>query len=236
MNIHRTSFSNHASRISDYFEMCCFNYVVRFYKNKGYTVEVENLQAGKYRYKCSTQGNQINFSHFKVTKVLSETTFNFEIHHNLAVESFHEKLIYTTPDISIIKAGTIIEDLNHYGGAKKLSFVENMNLISFCEVKQFTPFPELLFNFMGTINELSNRILLKKQKTLKPVHIAPSLMISGKPNPHSTLIKKSLEKRYCVNILYDLFSTSNNPFKKHYIGAIKTIQSNEIEVDIATLF
>jgi hypothetical protein len=227
MNIHKTTFSNHASRISDYFEMCCFNYIVGFYKKKGYTVTVENLQHGKYRYKCSTQGNHVNFSYFKISKNLSANTYEFEIHHNLAVESFHAKHVYTTPDITIIKAKSIKEDLNHYGGNKKLSFVANKNLMSFCEAKQFTPFPELMFNFIGTVNELLHYIMYDIQFTEGSVQIAPSLMISGKPNAHAQRIKESLESRYRVNILYDVFSTINNPFKKYNIGNIKTIKKIE---------
>jgi hypothetical protein len=226
MNIHKASFSNHASRVSDYFEMCCFNYIVRFYKDKGYITTVENLQAGKYRYKCSTQGNQTNFSHFKISKKLFGEIHEFEIQHNLAIESFHEEFIYTTPDISIVKVNSIQENLNHYGGRKKLSFVSNKDVVTFCEAKQFIPFPELMFNFIGIVNELSNEIMHQKQLSTRPLQIAPTLMISGKPNAHADRIKKSLESRYCINILYDVFSKANNPFKKYNISYIKTITAH----------
>jgi len=224
MNIHKTSFSNHAKRISDYFEMCCFNYVVRFYKEKGYKVSIENLQDGKYRYKCSTQGNHNNFSNFKISKQLSDQAHEFEIHHNLAVESSHEAKIYTTPDIVIIKYGSIEIDADFYQGVKKLSFVANENMITFCEVKQFHPFPELIFNFIGTVNELKHPIMTGTHGPLTPKHIAPSLMISGKPNTHADKIKISLEGRYNINVLYDLFSPSNNPFRRYHLWKIKTMK------------
>lgn len=231
MNIHKAGFSNHAKRISDYFEMCCFNYIVKFYKAKGYEIEIENLQSGNYRYKCSTQGNQENFSNFKISKTLGDVKHEFGIYHNLAVESYHEKLIYTTPDISVIKHGKIEHNQDHYGGSKKLSYVANENIVTFCEVKQFYPFPELMFNFIGTINELKHDIMSNKQTTLSPVHIAPSLMVSGKPNPHTLKIKESLEARYCINIIYDLFVSTSHPFSKHQIGNLKTIQTTKVVTD-----
>ena len=46
-----TDFSNkynillakHAKRISDYFEMTCYNFVIQYYEKKGYELEAQNL-------------------------------------------------------------------------------------------------------------------------------------------------------------------------------------------------
>jgi hypothetical protein len=227
MNIHKTSFSNHASRISDYFEMCCFNYIVRFYTERNYEVTVQNLQDNKYRYKCSTQGNQENFSHFKVKREKGEITHEFEIHHNLAIQSSHHSDIFTTPDISVIQKESIEINEEFYAGSKKLSFAANQNLVTFCEVKQFTPFPELMFNFIGTVNELRPTHLDGTYISFDTLHLAPSLMISGKPNDHAIRIKKSLEGRYCVNIIYDLFTSTWHPFNKKNIRNLKTIRPSK---------
>ena len=116
--------------------------------------------------------------------------------------------------------------MEFYAGNKKFSYVENNDLLTFCEVKNFNPFPELLFNFIGTLNELRNSHITRKQKTLTPVHIAPSLMISGIPNEHAKKIKESLETRYCLNIICDLFSPMKNPFFAHRTGELKTIKAN----------
>jgi hypothetical protein len=229
MNIHKTSFSNHASRISDYFEMCCFNYIVRFYEEKGYKVSIENLQDNKYRYKCSTQGNQENFSHFSIRKEKKGIMHVFEIHHNLAVQSSHDGGIYTTPDITVVKGKSIEIDEEFYAGSKKLSYIANTNLVTFCEVKQFHPFPELMFNFIGTVNELRPSHLDWSHAPLDPIHIAPSLMISGKPNSHALKIRESLENRYCVNIIYDLFTSSYHPFARRRITELKTIKPKKVE-------
>ncbi len=103
-NKFKTTVVNQSKRISDYFEMSCFNYVVRFYELKGYSVDIRNLQSGKYKYKCSTAGIQSNFSHFEISIKNKENRIKkFEIHHNLAAQSSQESSIFTSPDISIIK-------------------------------------------------------------------------------------------------------------------------------------
>src|SRR5690606_333599 len=113
--------------------------------------------------------------------------------------------IYTTPDIVIIKEKKITENDSFYKGKKRFCYVQNVDLISFCEVKQFNPFPELLFNFMGTLNELKSDIFSGTGSSFSTRHISPSLMISGKGNEHAEKIKESLEGRYSINIFYDLF-------------------------------
>src|SRR5690606_15560043 len=66
-NKYKTTVVNQVKRTSEYFEMTCFNYIVRFYELNGYSLEVKNLQSDKYRYKCSPAGIQSNFSHFEAT-------------------------------------------------------------------------------------------------------------------------------------------------------------------------
>ena len=98
--------------------------------------------------------------------------------------------------------------------------MQNKHLITFCEVKQFNPFPELLFNFIGVLNELKKEYMDNKGKEDSPAHIAPSLMISGKPNKQTLKIRQSLEDRYCINIFYDLFYNAKFTFSKGYISQI----------------
>ena len=56
INKYKAIVINHSSRIGDYFEMSCFNLIVHFYENEGYSVTIENLKGKHYRYKCSTSG------------------------------------------------------------------------------------------------------------------------------------------------------------------------------------
>jgi hypothetical protein len=211
---------NQSTRISDYFEMSCFNYIVRFYELKGYSLTVEGLQNGQYRYKCSTSGIQSNFSHFKASINQDEKTHEFEIQHNLAVQSSFDKEIFTMPDITIIRAGKVNTTKDYYDSNKTFSYVNNKDLFSFCEVKNYTPFPELIFNFIGVVNELKKNIIAKRVKHESPCHIAPSLMISGKPNKQTLKIKASLESRYRINIIYDLFYSGSETFSRNRIQSL----------------
>jgi hypothetical protein len=227
INKFKTTVASHSQRISDYFEMSCFNNIVRFYTLKGYSVDVQNLQGNEYRYKCSAAGIQSNFSHFRISIFHNAKKEEFEIHHNLAVQSSQDQELFTTPDIAIIKANKVKTTTDYYDSKRRFSHVNNEDMMSFCECKQFNPFPELIFNFVGVVNELRHLIIRNDYIDplpfdIYPVHIAPSLMISGKPNKQTQKIKDSLETRYCVNIIYDLFYSSTSTFSKKNISALRT--------------
>lgn len=206
--------------------MSCFNYIVRFYELKGYSLDVKNLQLGKYRYKCSTSGIQSNFSHFEAVIEKDRKKYRFEIQHNLAVQSSQDKTLFTTPDISIIRKGKVKYTTEYYDTKRTFSYVENKDLMTYCEVKQFNPFPELIFNFIGILNEIKSEYMTNEGEELNPSHIAPSLMISGKPNKQTNMIKKSLESRYCINIIYDLFYTGTFTFSKGNIDTLRKTGKN----------
>ena len=202
--------------------MCCFNYIVHFYQLKGYSLSVQRLQGGQYKYKCTTSGIQSNFSHFLATIEIGGKKHQFEIQHNLAVQSSHDKELFTTPDISIIKKGRAKRTTKqYYDSGKTFSFVNNKDLMSFCEVKQFAPYPELIFNFIGIVNELQKDILINLGAEHNPVHIAPSLLISGKPNKQTERIKASLENRYCLNIVYDIFYSGVSTFSRRNVNRFR---------------
>lgn len=222
-NKYKTTVINHAKRTSDYFEMSCFNYIVRFYEKSGYELDVKNLYENKYRYKCSPAGIQSNFSHLEATKEVENEKLSFEIHHNLAIQSSQDKNIFTTPDISIINKEKVHYTKEYYNTKTTFSYAENIDLMTFCEVKQFNPFPELLFNFIGILNELKVEYMTDQGKVERTKHIAPSLMISGKPNKQTQTIKESLENRYCINIIYDLFYNAKFTFSKGKIKDLRTI-------------
>ena len=214
VNKFKATVSNHASRISDYFEMSCYNLIVRFYENNDYDVSIQNLQNNEYVYKCSPAGIQSNYSHFLVTKTEGKKRYEFEIQHNLATQSSFDKKVFTNPDITVIKKGTAKTTTKYYSIKRRFSYVKNEDMITFFEVKNFNPFPELVFNFTGIVNELRNEILSNNAVEQKPIHLAPCLMISGKPNKQTKKIKESLEERYCINIIYDLFDNGISTFSK----------------------
>lgn len=213
-NKHKLEIVEHSKKISNYFEISSFNNLVRYYKNKGYSASPQNLIGGKYRYKCSPAGIQSNFSFFLISKKNRNIDYEYEIHHNLAVQSSHGDDIFTTPDIVVIDKSSVKYSDQYYTTKKKFSFVENVNMKTFCEVKNFNPFPELLFNFIGVLNELRKEYLEGKLQNHSPVQIAPTLIISGKGSKPTNLIKEKLEERYNVNIIYDVFYQGRYFFTK----------------------
>ena len=94
-NKYRTRLSEHSRRISDYFEMSCFNMIVRYYEHHGFTASVENLQAGRFRFKCSPSGLLENFSYMKLSNGISD----YHIYHNASVQSAHDTDVFTEPTI-----------------------------------------------------------------------------------------------------------------------------------------
>lgn len=214
---------NQSNRISDYFEMSCYNYVVQFYEHCGYDVKINNLISGAYRYKCSTAGVQTNFSNFLIKTNLKGMEHEFEIHHNLAVQSSHDKHLFTTPDIVVVKKGTTKVTTKYYDTKRQFSYAENSDAITFFEVKHFNPYPELIFNFIGTVHELKKTIISNNHPRVKPFHLAPSILTSGKPNKQTLRIKESLEKRYCVNIIYDMFHSGSTTFSMYGIDNLKKV-------------
>lgn len=226
LNRYKTVVIGQSKRLTDYFEMNCFNLLIKYYLHNGYKAEVMNLQNKKYRYKCSPSGLIENFSYFTISKTVNSNKYQFDILHNISVQSSHCKEIYTTPDISVTKIGASKKRTDYYDTKRALCYVENKDLVTFGEVKMFVPFPELLFNFIGVVNELKKDILINKSKSLKPIHIAPSLMISGKANKPAQRIIDNLEQRYCINIICDLHNTGLSTFNAHNVKKLKQTGKN----------
>ena len=198
--------AEHAKRISDYFEMTCYNLVIRYYEKKGYELTVQNLQLGKFKFKCSPTGLLKNFSYFKATKVDSiggeEIVY---IYHNATTQSAFDDRVFTTPDIVVSKTNKPSETKDYYTTEKVLSFIPKEALVSFCEAKHLSPFPELMLNFIGTVYELKPECVSEGVEHKESDHIAPSLMMSGTFSKPTLRIQDSLEKRYYVNFFDNLF-------------------------------
>lgn len=218
----RSSIFNNSKRISDFFEMACYNNIVRFYENNNYQVETKNLIKNKFKYKCTTAGDPNNYSFFEVKTTIGQIEYTFEIRHNINVQSYYTTDTFTTPDISVIKPNSILLNNSFYSSSTKYFYIKNKSLISFFEVKNFNPFPELLFNFIGVVNEIKPHLLAPVKNTGSR-HLASSLLISGKSNSHADRIIKNLQSRYHLNILSDLFNISGLTFGRHSIRRVKKV-------------
>lgn len=206
-NRYRTIVEEHAERISDYFEISCYNRIVEYYAGLGYELSVKNLQAGRFRYKCSPAGHLHNFSFFSASKEGEKT---FYIFHNATVQSFYSNDVYTTPDIVVAYTQTPEFTDCYYETRLKMSYLKNADVITFFESKHLTPFPELIINFVGTVNELKPDCLKNEPNVSLFNHLAPSLLMSGVAGKPCIKIKQSLEDRYFVNILDNMMDSSSS--------------------------
>lgn len=216
---HSATLKSQGSRISHYFEMGCYNDVVKFYEKNGFTVSPQNLKGTQFRYKISAHGDPDNFSHFVVSKVLGDKVYEFEVHHNLSLECPHESEIFYTADISVINKGSIVR-ISPETYTQKRSCCKGKDLQTFFEVKHMAPFPELLFSFVG----IPENILSKENRNVAVQHLAPSLLMSGRANFHGEKIKNYLEGKYDVNIIFNIFGTPSviysNRYPKKRIGTV----------------
>ena len=205
-NKYKVLLADHSKRISDYFEMSCYNFVIRYYEKKGYKLDVQNLQGGKFKFKCSPTGLLKNFSYFKATKKGNQDVYEGGyIYHNATAQSAFDEKVFTTPDIVVSNSNTPAETKDYYSTKKTLSYIPKENLVTFCEAKHLTPFPELMLNFIGTVHELKPDCVDDNEGHLDVEHIAPSLMMSGSLGKPTKRIQISFEKRYYVNFFDNLF-------------------------------
>jgi len=138
----------------------------------------------------------------------------YRIYHNASVQSAHDDEIYTTPDIVVAKNTPPSETKSYYSNKRRFTYIPNADLITFCEAKHLMPFPELMFSFIGTVNELRPSCIKPGRKRRKDsVHIAPSLLMSGCFSKPTIKIAKSLSRRYYVNLFSDLFTYA---YKKYF--------------------
>lgn len=208
-NKFHVTLSDHSYKINEYFEISCYNLILRYYERKGYKLEVMNLKGSDFKFKCNPNGYLENFSYFKATKTDNEgkeaTVFIF---HNATVQSAFDDKVFTTPDIVVAKSDVAAETTDHYITKLKLTYICKENLVTFCEAKHITPFPELMINFIGTLHELKPECMSDEGKSASD-HLAPSLMISGTFGKPTKRIKNSYESRYYVNYLDNLFDDAS---------------------------
>lgn len=225
-NSYNILLAKHAKRISDYFEMSCYNFVIKYYEKKGYELEAQNLQDGKFKFKCSPIGLLKNFSYFKATKKgnhdVDEVVY---IYHNATAQSAFDENVFTTPDIVVSNSNTPEETMDYYATKKTLSYIPKEHIVTFCEAKHLTPFPELMVNFVGTVHELKPGCVDDHEKHPDSDHIAPSLMMSGTFSKPTRRIQNSFEKRYYVNFFDNLFEdiSVKSFLSKYRIGQIATL-------------
>lgn len=206
-------FSGQGAKISEFFEMCCYNDVVEFYQKGSFSVSPRQLgKAGEFVYKLKANGSHEKFSFFEVEKTdKSGATWKFHIHHNLQLECALQSGIFYTADIAVVTAGSVKrEKVAVYN--QQRSYCPANSVQTFFEVKHMGPFPELLFSFTGLV--VNFFVAAGRLKGVK--HIAPSLLISGNPNLHTNRISAFIETQHGANVLAHLFVRPSTIYSSRY--------------------
>lgn len=207
---HGAFFKQNSKRMSDLFEMSVYNDAIRFYKRKKYDVVVKGLSKdGSFRYKLSPSGLASNFSYFEVSKVSTnrriKITNTYQVHHNIKVQSAHDSHIYYTADVSVVCDDGV--ETKALSGGRKHSYVSKDKLVTFFEVKNLNPFPEVMFGFSGLVLEVLPGLILQDSSVRygRKGHLLPCLVFSGKCSAHSAHVANSLKARYGFNVISGLY-------------------------------
>jgi len=206
-------FKQQESRMSDFFEMAAYNEIVRYYKKKKYEIYPCNLKNGVFKYRLVTSGLKENFSYFlcKNTfgKDVDQDALSVEIHHNLRMESASSQNLYYNADISVCFEGMVVHRKEN---SRQIDYIENRNVISFFEIKNLNPFPEVLFNFSGLLLEFKPQFIhgqvhvreFDPDSPVNKMHLCPGILFSGIPNQKAREVSFVLKDRYKHNIICGL--------------------------------
>lgn len=190
-----------------YFEIGCFLSLIIFYESLGYTIKLENLVNGKYKYKSSPSGIQNNFSHVHIIYKKK----HFRIHQNLRVLSHLGDDITFTPDILVITNNNrieVVQDEDYFSGKRGFCFVKSKHVKAAHECKSLYPFPELLISFLGMFiaAHKGSRKKVKTSKKCEMMHLAPTLFVGGLSSKIHEKMLNSLKKAFPINIVTGLHS------------------------------
>jgi len=212
----RSTFAQEIEKTSAFFEIACYNDLVRYYENMGFEPRPQNTapRTRQFIYALSPNAKPANCSYFLLERKYRSTIVAFEIRHNLRVRSAHDDGVFISPDFTVIKPGMLesIRSKEYYNGKVDYDFVRAERLQTFADAKHYAPSPELILNFVGIVNELFPDLMTGALHSAVPKHLGPSLFISGSGNLHHQRIRASLARRYGINVFLGLFSNRTQAY------------------------
>lgn len=224
---HSAVFGQEAKRTSGFFELAAYNYLIRYYETNGFQVAPQNLKGlanDEFVYALSPNAKPATCSYLLVEKKYAEGIHRFEIRHNVRIQSAHDSEIFVSPDYAIVAENSIesIRKPDYYNGKADYSFVSSNAIYTFGETKHYQPGAELVLNFVGLVNELMPALMNASFPTKRPMHLGPSLFVSGTGSLHVTKIAESLAKRYAINVFLGLFAAPSQVYSvKHSKKVVK---------------
>jgi len=228
---HQATFAQNAKRTSAFFELATYNSVVKFYEARGYAVVAKDLKGRdrkEFVYAMSPLALPSRCSYFLATMPYkTRPAREFEIRHNLRVQSAHDVSVFVSPDYAVVERGAVVEVSapHNFGGLGAYCYAEARNLRTFAEAKHYQPSAEMLLNFVGLVNELMPVLMTGSIPGGYPVHCGPSIFISGVGSRHVERIKASLAQRYGINVFLGVFSRPNQLCSKSNYPNVKTVGS-----------
>ena len=221
-------FAQQVQRTSAFFEIACYNDLVRYYENLYFKVTPRNTmpRSKQFIYALSPNAKPANCSYFLAERNYpSVGVATFEIRHNVRIQSAHDVGIFVSPDYAVVNPNKVksLRDPNYYNGKVDYDFIPAGEIQTFAETKHYTPSPELILNFVGLVNELMPNLMVGSLSATLPKHLGPSLFISGSGNPHHDRIRSSLAKRYSINIFLGLFAKRSQAYSPKNQGNVVKI-------------
>lgn len=188
-------------QLSAAFEVACLHALLRYYKKQGYSLKLENLKDGAYRYLTTPSGNPSNFSYV----TLAGTDGEFEVRQQVRVESHVAEDIRFTPDLIVLVKGAQIDAAispDFAGGRRKLFSVKSDAVVAAHECKSMNPFPELMVGFVGMLVTAHSwypdgTAVLPSVKG----HLAPTLFVGGSARSLHLKMISAMEASYRLNIV-----------------------------------
>jgi hypothetical protein len=186
------------STVNQTFEAFVFASCIKWYKNKGWKVDIINPKEGRYKNKFQLKFNTRGApAHYSYARCIKNNEIK-QIHHGLRVNTK-----YSTYDIDNFAANICLDiaiikrtEITDY---KTDIAIPNEQLLSFGEAKHMSAFAELIAGFIGMVHELIPRALDSSEEFHDD--ILPFLYVSGRLNPTAKGIYETIKNRgYKVNI------------------------------------
>lgn len=202
---------NQTDKIAYYCQMTAYNAYIEYYLEQGWSATVKHPDGTAFNYKLQPFGDPANFSFFEL-ELAGETLW---ILNNMQVESAHDENLFVAPDVVVVRPDKIkshrSDKAEAAGYERTVYFLKNRDLITFGEVKNVCPFPELLFSFQGLVFELMPEVFFDRHFEERGPHPAPALLCSFYGSRHAMQIIKTLQVRFRLNVLSRFLEFSKLP-------------------------
>jgi len=202
---HSGTYNKKKRELSASFEIGCFHALLNYYQGVGYSISVENLVNGEYRYLTTPNGNPDNFSHIS----LSGEDGYFELRQQVRIYSHIEVDIAFAPDIVVLFKGSeisTIRDVDYASGKRPFYTVSSKSVVAVHECKSMVPFPELLVSFIGMFVTAHGWYRDTDDSPLSEsgLHLAPTMFVGGTARAMHLKMIRAIERAYPLNIVVGL--------------------------------